>query len=64
MILIAFPVYRAGTGTPSHGGSTYYDVLENTQGLTQAGDVVASNRRSRPSPMIPLKHADLGPQLL
>ncbi len=29
-----------GTGTPSHGGFLYYDVLEILQGLSKRGDVV------------------------
>lgn len=29
-----------GTGTPSHGGFLYYEVLELLQGLTKQGDVV------------------------
>lgn len=34
------PSIAAGTGTPSHGGFQYYDVLEILQGLAQRGDVV------------------------
>ena len=34
------PSIAAGTGTPSHGGFLYYDVLEILQGLAQRGDVV------------------------
>ena len=34
------PSIAAGTGTPSHGGFLYYDVLEILQGLTKRGNVV------------------------
>ena len=34
------PSIAAGTGTPSHGGFLYYDVLEILQGLTKRGHVV------------------------
>ncbi|WP_170605557.1 agmatinase [Ruegeria arenilitoris] len=34
------PSIAAGTGTPSHGGFLYYDVLEILQGLAGRGDVV------------------------
>ncbi|WP_170769571.1 agmatinase [Ruegeria lacuscaerulensis] len=34
------PSIASGTGTPSHGGFLYYDVLEILQGLAQRGDVV------------------------
>ncbi len=34
------PSIAAGTGTPSHGGFLYYEVLELLQGLTQRGEVV------------------------
>jgi len=34
------PSIAAGTGTPSHGGFLYYDVLELLQGLSQRGNVV------------------------
>ncbi len=34
------PSIAAGTGTPSHGGFMYYDVLEILQGLASRGDVV------------------------
>lgn len=34
------PSIAAGTGTPSHGGFLYYDVLEILQGLARRGDVV------------------------
>ncbi|MEL6377768.1 MAG: arginase family protein, partial [Pseudomonadota bacterium] len=34
------PSIASGTGTPSHGGFLYYDVLEILQGLTKRGDVV------------------------
>ena len=34
------PSIAPGTGTPSHGGFLYYEVLEILQGLTQMGDVV------------------------
>ena len=33
------PSIAPGTGTPSHGGFQYYDVLEILQGLAQRGDV-------------------------
>jgi agmatinase len=34
------PSIAPGTGTPSHGGFHYYDVLEILQGLSKRGDVV------------------------
>ncbi len=34
------PSIAPGTGTPSHGGFLYYDVLEVLQGLARRGDVV------------------------
>lgn len=34
------PSIASGTGTPSHGGFLYYDVLELLQGLTKRGSVV------------------------
>lgn len=34
------PSIAPGTGTPSHGGFLYYDVLEILQGLSKQGDVV------------------------
>jgi agmatinase len=34
------PSIAPGTGTPSHGGFLYYDVLEILQGLAKRGDVV------------------------
>lgn len=34
------PSIAPGTGTPSHGGFLYYEVLEILQGLTTQGDVV------------------------
>lgn len=34
------PSIASGTGTPSHGGFLYYDVLEILQGLSKQGDVV------------------------
>ncbi|RBW61693.1 agmatinase [Ruegeria sp. A3M17] len=34
------PSIASGTGTPSHGGFLYYDVLEIIQGLAKRGDVV------------------------
>ncbi|WP_085909187.1 agmatinase [Kiloniella majae] len=34
------PSIAPGTGTPSHGGFAYYDVLEILQGLTKQGNVV------------------------
>ncbi len=34
------PSIAPGTGTPSHGGFLYYEVLEILQGLTQQGEVV------------------------
>ena len=34
------PSIAPGTGTPSHGGFAYYDVMEILQGLTKRGNVV------------------------
>lgn len=34
------PSIAPGTGTPSHGGFLYYEVLEIFQGLTKKGDIV------------------------
>jgi agmatinase len=34
------PSIAAGTGTPSHGGFLYYEVMEILQGLTRQGEVV------------------------
>lgn len=34
------PSIAPGTGTPSHGGFLYYEVMEILQGLAQQGDVV------------------------
>ena len=34
------PSIASGTGTPSHGGFLYYEVLELLQGLTKRGEVV------------------------
>ncbi len=34
------PSIAAGTGTPSHGGFLYYDVLEILQGIAERNDVV------------------------
>ncbi|WP_136657797.1 agmatinase [Nitratireductor sp. XY-223] len=34
------PSIAPGTGTPSHGGFNYYDVLEIVQGLSRRGNVV------------------------
>lgn len=34
------PSIAAGTGTPSHGGFLYYEVLELLDGLTKRGDIV------------------------
>jgi agmatinase len=34
------PSIAAGTGTPSHGGFLYYDVMEILQGLAKQGDIV------------------------
>ncbi|WP_350333539.1 agmatinase [Coralliovum pocilloporae] len=34
------PSIAPGTGTPSHGGFLYYDILEILDGLTKRGDVV------------------------
>ena len=34
------PSIAPGTGTPSHGGFLYYEILEILQGLTKKGDVV------------------------
>ena len=44
------PSIASGTGTPSHGGFQYYDVLEILQGLSKRGDVVGIDL----SPMINL----------
>ena len=35
------PSIAPGTGTPSHGGFTYYEVLEIMQGLAKRGEIVA-----------------------
>ena len=34
------PSIAPGTGTPSHGGFTYYEVMEVLQGVAHKGDVV------------------------
>lgn len=34
------PSIAPGTGTPSHGGFLYYEILELLQGLTKRGDVI------------------------
>lgn len=34
------PSIAAGTGTPSHGGFLYYEVMEILQGLARRGDIV------------------------
>ncbi len=34
------PSFAPGTGTPSHGGFLYYEVMEMLQGLVKRGDVV------------------------
>ena len=34
------PSIAAGTGTPSHGGFYYYEVLELIDGLTKQGKVI------------------------
>ena len=34
------PSIAAGTGTPSHGGFHYYEILEFLDGLTKRGDVI------------------------
>ena len=34
------PSIAAGTGTPSHGGFLYYEVLELLDGLTKRGSIV------------------------
>jgi agmatinase len=34
------PSIAAGTGTPSHGGFLYYEVMEILQGLAKQGDIV------------------------
>ena len=34
------PSIAPGTGTPSHGGFLYYEVLELLDGLARRGDVV------------------------
>ena len=33
-------IIAAGTGTPSHGGFYYYEILELIDGLTKQGNVV------------------------
>ena len=34
------PSIAAGTGTPSHGGFYYYEVLEFIDGLTKQGNII------------------------
>lgn len=34
------PSIAPGTGTPSHGGFMYYEVLEMIQGLSKKGNVI------------------------
>ncbi|MEK9571104.1 MAG: arginase family protein, partial [Paracoccaceae bacterium] len=34
------PSIAAGTGTPSHGGFLYYEVLEVLQGLSEQNNIV------------------------
>ena len=34
------PSIAAGTGTPSHGGFLYYEILEFLDGLTKRGHIV------------------------
>jgi agmatinase len=34
------PSVAPGTGTPSHGGFTYYEVLELLEGIVQRGTIV------------------------
>jgi agmatinase len=34
------PSIAPGTGTPSHGGFLYYEILEFIDGLTRRGDIV------------------------
>ena len=34
------PSIAAGTGTPSHGGFLYYEILEFLDGLTKRGSIV------------------------
>jgi agmatinase len=34
------PSIASGTGTPSHGGFLYYEVMEILQGLAKRGDIV------------------------
>ena len=34
------PSVAAGTGTPSHGGFLYYEMLEFLDGLTRRGNIV------------------------
>jgi agmatinase len=34
------PSIAPGTGTPSHGGFTYYEVLELLEGIVQRGTIV------------------------
>jgi len=36
------PSIAPGTGTPSHGGFLYYEVMEILQGLTRLGRLLAS----------------------
>ena len=38
--MVLTPSIAPGTGTPSHGGFLYYEVLEILQGLTAKGKVV------------------------
>ncbi|MEC8109387.1 MAG: arginase family protein, partial [Pseudomonadota bacterium] len=34
------PSIASGTGTPSHGGFLYYEILEFLNGLSKRGDIV------------------------
>ena len=34
------PSIASGTGTPSHGGFLYYEILEFLDGLSKRGDIV------------------------
>ena len=43
------PSVAPGTGTPSHGGFLYYEVLELLDGLTKRGSVVGPSRSSSTS---------------
>ena len=34
------PSIASGTGTPSHGGFLYYEILELIDGITQKGNII------------------------